>query len=275
MALDWITLGSIVGTVASIAGLIYAWVVARRSDRKKILTYQVSPFISLARVIPDRIEHRLSIIYERKGEEPINIKGAYLWFVTLGNLGREPIRREDIAPSDHLRIAVRDAKVLDIEEAGISRAVTNFNVERYEEKSDGLTVSNISFDFLDYRDAARVRILTDNASARINVEGTIIGMPSGIKTQEELGTLTRFPFIRRNIANLFFVFWMIIALAIILPTQLWIIPRLVKYNELFAFLSLAVSIILALTLPLLLFWLYYNLLKKRARLPDNLSAEKG
>lgn len=198
MNLDWIAVLGVFGTLASVIGLIYAWVVARRSDRKKIFTYDVASPLPLASVLPNQIEHRLSIVYEREGAAPVNVQGAYLRFVKIGNLGKEPIRREDIAASDPLRIVIRGAKVLDIATASVSRKVINFRIDRFEESEiqndthqlrnlkDIVTDATISFDFLDYQDGAIIRILTDTRRARISIMGTIIGMPEGVHSFDEL-----------------------------------------------------------------------------------------
>lgn len=197
MNLDWIAILGIFGTLISVVGLIYAWIVARRSDRKKIFTYDVTSPLPLASVLPNRIEHRLSIVYEREGADPVNVQGAYLRFIKIGNLGKEPIRREDIASSDPLRIVIRGPKVLDIATASVSRDVINFKIDRYEESEmlndlhptrfkELVTVSTISFDFLDYQDGAIIKILTDKRRASIGVVGTIIGMPEGIHSFDDI-----------------------------------------------------------------------------------------
>lgn len=187
MRIDWLNLIAVLGTIATFVGLFFAIISARRAERKKFLIYNVASSLPLATVIPDQSEHRLSIVYEREGEPPLNVKGAYLSFIQLGNLGREPIRREDIAPSDALRLEVTRAKVLDLAIAGVSRDVVNFGVSQFRENRDNITTSLITFDFLDFRDGAIIRILTDNPHARVRVLGTIIGMPEGIYQAQELG----------------------------------------------------------------------------------------
>lgn len=280
MNLDWITALGIFGTLVSVVGLIYAWAVARRSERRKILTYKFSSPLSLARVLPDRIEHRLSIIYEREGAEPINIKGAYLWVITLGNIGREPVRREDIAPSDPLRVVVENAKVLDIAHAGISRAVINFDVAPFEEKGDELADSILSFDFMDYRDAASVRVLTDSAEARISIRGTIIGMPEGVREQDELGTLIKFPFVRRHLEKFAIAAWMILSLSISmtlivsLRDYLGKVSKLGRAGEIMAVLSIPLIIGFGLLLPIFIVWLYDSRVARKTRLPESLPPPK-
>ncbi|HYG09842.1 MAG TPA: hypothetical protein VD835_07715 [Pyrinomonadaceae bacterium] len=272
---DWVTAAGIFGTLASVMGLIYAWVVARRSDRKKKLTYDVNYPLELASVLPDRIEHRLSITYERVGAEPVNIKGAYLWLITLGNLGKEPIRREDIAPSDRLRVVIRNAKVLDIAKAGITREVINFDVVPFEEKADGLAESIISFDFLDYRDAASIRVLTDSAEARITVQGTIIGMPEGIKAQDELGTLHRFPFLRRHYGIIWFFVWLVLALTISIPLITLVAPYLLEYaHESLIPIATILCMFLGVVLSAWIIGLFESRVARRVELPTNLPLPK-
>lgn len=186
MSFDWLNTLYILGTLASIVGLLLALLAARRVERRKLLTYEVTPSLPLANVLPDRTEHRLSIVYEREGDEPINVKGAYLRFVRIGNLGKEPVRKEDIAPSDPLMLKVARAKVLDIAISSVSRDVIKFTVNPFEEAEDKITSSLISFDFLDYQDGATIRVLTDRRRASIGITGTIIGMPEGILIKGEI-----------------------------------------------------------------------------------------
>ncbi|HYX71289.1 MAG TPA: hypothetical protein VE732_00840, partial [Nitrososphaera sp.] len=98
----------------------------------------------------------------------------------------EPIRKEDIAPSDPLMLKVTGAKVLDIANAGASRDVINFTISPFEEGKDDITSSLISFDFLDYQDGATIRVLTDRRRAFVGVTGTIIGMPEGIQLKGDI-----------------------------------------------------------------------------------------
>lgn len=136
-------------------------------------------------MLPDETGHRLSIIYEREGQEPLNIKGAYIRFVRVGNVGLEPIKQDDIASQDPLRIEIKNARVLDLVVDGISRKTINFTFGPYQ-KGENTTVGVFTFDFLDQFDGVLFRVLTDNPHAQISVLGTIIGMPQGIRYRNEV-----------------------------------------------------------------------------------------
>ncbi len=181
-----VTLFGIIGTLASLIGIPLTIVLARRSERQKRLIYDTTPPLPLANVLPNRTEHRLSIVYVREGEEPINVQGAYLRFVRIGNLGKEPVKREDCAPSDPPRLEIRGAKVLDIAVADLSRDVIKFELGPVEEGDESITISPVIFDFLDFRDVALIRVLTDRPTARIRLLGTVIGMPQGIRSFRDL-----------------------------------------------------------------------------------------
>jgi hypothetical protein len=189
---DWLNGFYLLAGVITIVSLIVTLVAYRRSDRRKILVCDISPPISLITILPDRTGHRFSVVYEREGSEPKNIKGACLYFVRLANFGREPIRREDLATSDVLRLEVEHAKVLDIAEVNVSRPVIGVGLSPlkevgfFEEPGAPVTRSDVSFDFLDYQDGALIRILAESAAAKIVLRGTIIGMPEGIHHVDEL-----------------------------------------------------------------------------------------
>lgn len=190
MNLDLQNTLAIGGIILGVGGLVYAVVVARRNDRRKVLTYDVAPAVPLASILPDRSGHKLSIVFEREGFPPINVKGAYLRFVQIGNLGRDPIRSDEIAPSDPLLLQVRGATVLDLAVANVSREVINFRLGSGLDEVSNAVATEISFDFLDYQDGAILRVLADSPQAKVRVSGTIIGMPNGIYRMDELGANT-------------------------------------------------------------------------------------
>jgi hypothetical protein len=109
----------------------------------------------------------------------VNVHGCYVTTVMLANLGREPIRREDLAKSDPLRLEISNAKVLDIAEAGVTRKVIGFELSAPVDR-DGVVTAEVTFAFLDHQDAAQIRVLTESPRAKIRVLGTVVGMPDGI-----------------------------------------------------------------------------------------------
>src|SRR5689334_15460135 len=141
--MDWLNGFYVLGGLVTICSFVYALVVARRSERRKILACDISPSVSLVTIVPDQAGHRLSIIYEREGAAPVNINGAYLHFVRIANLGKEPIRREDLATSDALQLEIHEAKVLDIAVASVSRQVINFALSPLDE-TDTISIARPS-----------------------------------------------------------------------------------------------------------------------------------
>lgn len=182
--LEWLNWLGIAGGVASVLGLLIAYAVLRRGERQKILVYDNTPPVALASIFPQRTEHRLSIVYERSGKEPVTVEGVYAQFVRLANLGRETIRRDDLVDSDPLRLEVSGAAVLDIAKAGVTRDVIDFQVSAFREHGES-TTSLLTFNFLDFQDGALIQILTDRRYVDIRIEGTVIGMPQGIRRSGE------------------------------------------------------------------------------------------
>jgi len=187
MRVDWLSIIAMSGAIGTFVGLALTVIYSRRADRRKMLVHDVAPPLALANILPDRTDHRLSIVYEREGSPAMNVRGAFLRFIQLGNLGKEPIRRDDIAPGDPLRLEVDGARVLDMAVSAVSRDVINFGLTPFSESPGGKTSSLMSFDFLDSQDGALIRVLTDNAAARLRIAGTIIGMPQGVLRTGDLG----------------------------------------------------------------------------------------
>lgn len=71
--------------------------------------------------------------------------------------------------------------------SAVSRAVCSIAITPFDSKG-----ALIAFDFLDYRDGALLKILTEDRPISIKLVGDIIGMPQGIRTTE---SLTKSPFL--------------------------------------------------------------------------------
>ncbi len=181
---DALTLFYLVGVVASVLGV--ALFVIRRPERAKRLAYDVGYAIALANVLPQSGSHRITLTFEREGQQPQSVRGVYVHFVRLANFGKEPIRSDDLASGDPLRIDVRRAKVLDIAIAGVTREVIGFEVGQPDRSGPKLVSALLTFAFLDEGDGALVRVTTDSNRAEISVNGTIVGMPHGIATTDAL-----------------------------------------------------------------------------------------
>jgi hypothetical protein len=174
----WNTIG-LVGGIASIAGLVYAISYARQSRRVKLLVFDASIPVALATAVSPENDYKLSVSFQRGSNEE-KIKSAHVRFVRFANLGKEPIRREDIAPANPLAVVVEGVRTLDISIAGVSRAVNKVGLSELS-LSETLSRVEIELDFLDYQDGAVLKILTEGGQGTTKLTGDIIGMPSGIK----------------------------------------------------------------------------------------------
>lgn len=176
----------LVAGAASIIGLALAIVYAgRAAERSKALVYeaQLSPFpLASAKSLAD---YNLSVVFRATTGKEERIEDAYLQYLRLANLGREPIRRGDIAPANPLRLQVEGARILDISLEAVHREVSNLTLGPLKVSGDTATVA-VTFDFLDFQDGALIKILTSEVPDSASVVGDIVGMPDGIKTAAEL-----------------------------------------------------------------------------------------
>lgn len=175
-----IALISVVGALASLGG-VYAIFDNRRNRRIKALGYEDTGPFPLATASRHEQDYQLTIHY-RAGPTSKDevIEAAYVTYLRFANFGREPIRREDIAPSNPLLVKVSGVRVLDITLAGVNREVAQVGLGDLVLQEEG-AFATISFDFLDYEDGGLIRILTtDRKDAEIDLMGDVIGMPSGV-----------------------------------------------------------------------------------------------
>jgi len=178
----------IIGTLASIAGLIYAIYYAKNSRRVKLFLYDTSWSVPLATAQSPEEDYILSVLFQRKGQGEERLSSAHVSFLRFANLGKEPIRGTDIAPANPVRVSVKGCRVLDIALAGASRPVAKVVVSGVvlgKEESH----ADIAFDFLDYQDGGVVKILTEGVRGKVMLTGDIIGMPSGIRRCDEVRSL--------------------------------------------------------------------------------------
>ena len=99
-------------------------------------------------------------------------------------MGSIPITRQDLAPTDPLKLVITGGRVLDVSLSQVTREVCNVSLKPATLVS-GTYVSTISFDFLDKKDGAIVQIITDTKDANAILSGTIIGIPNGIINARE------------------------------------------------------------------------------------------
>ncbi len=173
-----------------IVGIVYTVYYGRRGHRRKHLAYQISSPIPLAQVFSPERDYRLAVLFQRKGFDEERIESVFTTFLKLANLGREPIRGADMAPANPVKVEVRGARMLDIQVAGVTRAVNNVRIED-QQADDEQASARLYFDFLDYQDGALIRLLSVGRKGRVSLTGDIIGMPEGIERIEETRTATR------------------------------------------------------------------------------------
>jgi hypothetical protein len=172
---------TIVGLVGTAVLGSYAIYDQRHNRRIKRLVYSKTT-VPLATAFKNDEGYRVSIQVERPGEPARTFDGAYLTFVRFANFGREPIRRQDIAPANPLVVEARmDApgEILDISVSSTSRTVTSIALGETT-NSGQIATSAVTFDFLDYHDGGIIRVLSSARPRDVTLSGDIIGMRGGI-----------------------------------------------------------------------------------------------
>ncbi len=167
-----------------IFGLIYTVHYGRRSIKKKLLVYEISRPIALAQAFSPEDDYKMSVLFQRKGSPEEKIESVFTTFLKFANLGKEPIRGNDIAKANPVKINIEGTRTLDIQIAGTTRKVNNVILKKQIVK-DKRASGNVYFDFLDYQDGALIKILSVGNRGKISLAGDIIGMPEGIKNVEE------------------------------------------------------------------------------------------
>jgi hypothetical protein len=178
----------LVGGLASMAGLVYAIYYARQNRKIKLFVFDRSPAMSLARVVSPEENYSISLTFAQKGEPEQKIESVYVSFLRFANLGKDPIRRQDIAPANRLRLEVEGAKTLDIAVTGVSREVCNIELGNIS-RGGLISSADVLFDFLDHNDGAVLKVLTENRPKWVKLCGDIIGMPDGIRRSDKVRSL--------------------------------------------------------------------------------------
>jgi hypothetical protein len=177
-------------TILGLAGTAvlgsYAIYDQRRNRRVKRLVYDTIT-VPLATAFRNDEGYKVSIQLERPGTDPRIFDAAYLTFVRFANFGREPIRKDDIAPANPLIVeAETDApgEILDVSLSSSSRRVTSVAVGDTINLAQSAQ-SRIVFDFLDYHDGGIIRVLSSAQPTSVKLRGDIIGMRTGIVAADQ------------------------------------------------------------------------------------------
>ncbi|MFN5514280.1 MAG: hypothetical protein ACK5CA_05910 [Cyanobacteriota bacterium] len=207
----------ILGVLLSVVSIAYAIYVAIKSKREKMLLYDIASPAAIADIAPKESNHSIKIIYEKPGCPSETVDGVFVRFVRFTNFGRMPIRKEDLAYSDPLRIEVTGGKILDMSLVSVVREVSRIKLGPVSELGNS-SVAPIDFDFLDHMDGGLIQIVSDSLNTTVAMRGTVVEMPRGIK----MGVPSYYSIsIEGPAAALLFVTWL--ALLVATPFVFWVV----------------------------------------------------
>ncbi|MHB8088415.1 MAG: hypothetical protein ACYDH2_09245, partial [Anaerolineaceae bacterium] len=136
--------------------------------------------------------YSIRIVYETPDKSAKTVESVFVQYIRFTNFGDAPITKDDSAKADPFRLEVDGDKVLDISLANVTREVCQISLEPFVE-TNGKTVANIHFDFLDSLDGGLIQIVTEGEKAHASLHGTLVGMPQGIKQAKREKTSIAFP----------------------------------------------------------------------------------
>ncbi len=169
-----------VGSIIGIAGLIGAVIVYLLTRQRTSVDYACAGDRVLGPSTDDGLPPEITVQY--KGE---NIPRLTRSTVVFWNSGEKTILGDDIVASDPLRFCVADdGVILSVTLLKTSRTVNEFSAEFSSKSSKD---AYFKFGFLDAGDGAVVEILHTSAKRVLTVEGTLRGLPRGMKN---LGRIT-------------------------------------------------------------------------------------
>lgn len=177
---------SFAGPAIGILSFAYAIYTRKKSKLEKNLVYEVMPPVAVAEVIKGQSAYSLKVVYERPGEDSVYIRHAFVEYIRFTNFGRIPIKKNDLAKADPLRIeATTGGRVLDISLASVTSDVCQITIGQPKQEN-GRTSAILDFDFLDYLDGGLIQILSDTDEVQATLHGTVIGMPNGIRKEKDI-----------------------------------------------------------------------------------------
>lgn len=162
----------IIGYVIGIIGIIIAFIIyfLSKKDKKPVFLVEKVPVIGQKNSLLSE-EDKIKIFFNDAQVEQVSICN-----ITLRNLGKETIDKDDIAQSDPLRVVFDEhSKILKVHLLKVTREPINFKIIDFQNN-----ILNLTFDFLDYNDGALIKVLYDgSASVSPVIKGTIKGAPTG------------------------------------------------------------------------------------------------
>jgi hypothetical protein len=190
--MGWIEILGLLGVCASVAGVALALRhPGHAAEATKHLCFcwprSRRPRISAKEFRPITITYTGTL-----GPEPIDV--LHENHLIFANLGKQSIKRQDIAPKNPLKVVVEGCRVLDISIDAATREVIQASVGEYTSEAPGVTTAPVTFDYLDHQDGARIRVYSTGAPTKVALKGDIIEMPHGIG---EVGLRQHRPFLDR------------------------------------------------------------------------------
>ena len=108
-----ITIG-IIGATLTLMSLLYAVYVTRRSRQEKLLVYDLLEPAPIAYAVSKESGHSIKLIYQKPDKAPESVDSVFIQYLRFINFGRVPIKKDDSAINDPIRIEISGGKVLDI-----------------------------------------------------------------------------------------------------------------------------------------------------------------
>lgn len=160
---NWVTI------VIAVIGIAMTWLISwiSRRVRKPCYIAYSEQLIGRSAVLSPHVQ----VLHQGQNVPQVTLTRLVFW-----NAGREPIRAEDIAQGDPVKVRLaKDTHVIHASAARVTRDSVKFSVHATPFDAVPGEVS-LRFDFLDHKDGARVDILhTGLEGDAVQITGTIIG----------------------------------------------------------------------------------------------------
>lgn len=164
-------------TLSFLLGSIVTYIFYKRSITKPEPCYAINNRILIANT-KMQFGKNLKVLYEDREIEKLCSTKIIFW-----NDGKKTICGCDIVEKEPLRF-VFDKKNVQILKASIIQK-TRSAINPQVSINPNIPEVSLSFDFLDYDDGVVIEILHTDLSNDIEVKGTIIGIPEGIKMRRD------------------------------------------------------------------------------------------
>jgi hypothetical protein len=161
-----------VGSALGVLGIVAAvfFYIRGKREKKFVYTNKENVIIGEAKNLP---LNKLKVMFDGIDVNQVTRSVFVIW-----NAGRSTIRKNDIAESDPLRITLpTGTRILATSVDLITRKANNVSLSINQNKSEII----LSFDFLDFRDGANLSVVHSAPSGQCTFEGTVLGMPDGVK----------------------------------------------------------------------------------------------